>query len=74
MKKILIPFLNAIDPTSGGVERVYHNLVPSFIKMGYEVYATYHIRSQYDKASVYTDVFYLGEKTRNNNEIQNEWL
>lgn len=74
MKKILIPFLNAIDPTSGGVERVYHNLVPSFIKMGYEVYATYHIRSQYDKASVYTDVFYLGEKTRNNNEIKNEWL
>lgn len=74
MKKILIPFLNAIDPTSGGVERVYHNLVPSFIKMGYEVYATYHIRSQYDKASVYTDVFYLGENTRNNNEIKNEWL
>ncbi len=74
MKKILIPFLNAIDPTSGGVERVYHNLVPSFIKMGYEVYATYHMRSQYDKASVYTDVFYLGEKTRNNNEIKNEWL
>lgn len=74
MKKILIPFLNAIDPTSGGVERVYHNLVPSFIKMGYEVYATYHIRSPYDKASVYTDVFYLGEKTRNNNEIKNEWL
>lgn len=74
MKKILIPFLNSIDPTSGGVERVYHNLVPSFIKMGYEVYATYHIRSQYDKASVYTDVFYLGENTRNNNEIKNEWL
>lgn len=74
MKKILIPFLNAIDPTSGGVERVYHNLVPSFIKMGYEVYATYHMRSQYDKVSVYTDVFYLGEKTRNNNEIKNEWL
>lgn len=74
MKKILIPFLNAIDPTSGGVERVYHNLVPSFIKMGYEVYATYHIRSQYDKASVYTDVFYFGENTRNNNEIKNEWL
>lgn len=42
--------------------------------MGYEVYATYHIRSQYDKASVYTDVFYLGENTRNNNEIKNEWL
>lgn len=28
MKNILITFTNAIDPTTGGVERVYHNLVP----------------------------------------------
>ena len=28
MKNILIMFTNAIDPTTGGVERVYHNLVP----------------------------------------------
>lgn len=25
MKNILITFTNAIDPTTGGVERVYHN-------------------------------------------------
>lgn len=43
MNNILIPFANAIDPTSGGVERVYHNLVPSLRKMGCNVYATYHI-------------------------------
>lgn len=74
MKKILIPFLNAIDPTSGGVERVYHNLVPSLNRMGYEVYATYHVKSQYDKCSVYTECFYLGEKSRNFEEVKKDWL
>lgn len=41
MKNILITFTNAIDPTTGGVERVYHNLVPYFREHGYNVFATY---------------------------------
>lgn len=63
MNNILIPFANAIDPTSGGVERVYHNLVPSLRKMGCNVYASFNLRSHYDLTSVYTEVFYMGDIT-----------
>ena len=33
MNNILIPFANSIDPMSGGVERVYHNIVPFLYHM-----------------------------------------
>ena len=52
---ILIPFSNAIDPTTGGVERVYHNLVPTLRSYGCNVYATYNVESVYDESSVYTE-------------------
>lgn len=58
---ILITFVNAIDPTSGGVERVYHNLAPFFTKRGDKVYAIYKKRSEYDCKSVYTEVFWDDE-------------
>lgn len=58
---ILITFINAIDPTSGGVERVYHNLAPFFTKRGDKVYAIYKKRSEYDSQSVYTEVFWDDE-------------
>lgn len=51
---------HALDPTSGGVERVYHNLVPELRKRGYNVYATYNVKSDYDKESVYSKIYYLG--------------
>lgn len=54
---ILITFVNAIDPASGGVERVYHNLAPFFTKRGDKVYAIYKKRSEYDCKSVYTDIY-----------------
>ena len=55
--RILITFLNAIDPTSGGVERVYHNLAPFFTRRGDKVYAIYKKRRKYDCKSVYTDAY-----------------
>lgn len=33
MKNILITFPNAIDPTTGGLEKVYHNLTPFCVTM-----------------------------------------
>ena len=74
MNNILIPFANAIDPTSGGVERVYHNLVPSLRKMGCNVYATYHIKSQYDTSSVYNAIYYLGNGEKCDKKIKEQWL
>ena len=59
MNNILIPFANSIDPMSGGVERVYHNIVPFFISHGYKVYATYHIKSAYDTKAVYTQIHHI---------------
>lgn len=53
MKNILIMFTNAIDPTTGGVERVYHNLVPYFREHGYNVFATYQRKTDYDKFCLY---------------------
>ena len=41
MKNILITFPNAIDPTTGGLEKVYHNLTPFLRNNGYNVYAVY---------------------------------
>lgn len=61
MSNILITFSNALDPMTGGVERVYHNLVPALTSKGHKVYATYNKRSQYDKDSVYTEIFYTGD-------------
>lgn len=61
---ILITMANAIDPTTGGVERVYHNLTPALREHGYEVYVTYNIKSDYDSHSVYTEIFYLGDLKR----------
>lgn len=58
MKNILITFPNAIDPTTGGLEKVYHNLTPYLRSNGYNVYAVYRVKSDYDTYSVYTDVFY----------------
>ena len=58
MKNILIMFTNAIDPTTGGVERVYHNLVPYFREHGYNVFATYQRKTDYDKNSDIHGVFY----------------
>lgn len=63
MYNILIPFVNAIDPTSGGVERVYHNLGPALKRLGCNVYASFNIRTKYDFSSVYTEAFYLGDIT-----------
>ena len=59
MKNILIMFTNAIDPTTGGVERVYHNLVPYFREHGYNVFATYQRKTDYDKNSVYTKAIFM---------------
>ena len=59
MKNILITFTNAIDPTTGGVERVYHNLVPYFREHGYNVFATYQRKTDYDKNSVYTKAIFM---------------
>ena len=59
MNNIIITFANAIDPTSGGVERVYHNLTPYFTSHGYNVYAVYRISSSYDENSVYTKAFHV---------------
>lgn len=61
MSNILITFSNALDPMTGGVERVYHNLVPALTSKGHKVYATYNKRSLYDKDSVYTEIFYTGD-------------
>lgn len=58
MKNILITFPNAIDPTTGGLEKVYHNLTPYLRSNGYNVYAVYRVKSDYDTCSVYTNVFY----------------
>ena len=58
MKNILITFPNAIDPTTGGLEKVYHNLTPFLRNNGYNVYAVYRVKSDYDTHSVYTDIFY----------------
>lgn len=58
-RTILIIFPNALDPTSGGLERVYHNLTPFLRKNGYEVYATYSIKSEYDERSVYNGYYLL---------------
>ena len=57
MNNILITFVNAIDPTSGGVERVYHNLAPFFTRRGDNVYAIYKKKAEYDCNSVYTDTY-----------------
>lgn len=57
-KSILIVLPNALDPTSGGLERVYHNLTPFFRAHGYEVYATYTKKSDYDNHSVYNGAYY----------------
>lgn len=59
MQKILIILPNALDPTSGGLERVYHNLTPYLWEHGYEVYATYTKLSDYDKFSVYDGAFFF---------------
>lgn len=59
MNNIIITFANAIDPTSGGVERVYHNLTQFFISRGFNVYATYQIKSDYNKHTVYTACYYM---------------
>mgnify|MGYP000200954631 FL=1 len=58
MKNILITFPNAIDPTTGGLEKVYHNLTPFLRNNGYNVYAVYRVKSDYDTHSVYTGIFY----------------
>lgn len=63
MNNILIPFQNAIDPNTGGVERVYHNLVPVLKKLGCQVFASFNLRTKYDLSSVYTEVYYLGDIT-----------
>lgn len=74
MNNILIPFANALDPNSGGIERVYHNLVPSLRKKGCNVYATYHIKSQYDTSSVYNAIYYFGDGNKCNKKIKKQWL
>lgn len=70
MNNILIPFANAIDPTSGGVERVYHNLTPFFTSHGYKVYAVYRIPSLYDKNSVYTEAFHVDAQISSSQYIE----
>lgn len=59
MKNILITFTSAIDPTTGGVERVYHNLVPYLREHGYNVFATYQRKTDYDNNSVYTKAIFM---------------
>lgn len=63
-KNILITLPFSIDPISGGVPRVYWNLVPALREAGYNVYATYNVHSDCDKDNVYTDVFYMGDRPR----------
>ena len=58
MKNILITFPNAIDPTTGGLEKVYHNLTPFLRDSGYHVYAVYRVKSDYDTHSVYSCLLY----------------
>lgn len=59
---ILIIMMNAIDPTTGGVERVYSNLAPAWRTLGCKVYATYRVKSeQYDCNSDYDDIYYMGD-------------
>ena len=70
---ILIPFSNAIDPTTGGVERVYHNLVPTLRSYGCNVYATYNVESVYDESSVYTECYYLGDISMNDQRYRKKW-
>lgn len=70
---ILIPFMNAIDPKSGGVERVYHNLVPALINHGYKVFATYNIKSDYDEFSIYTETIYMGDIAISNKKYKEKW-
>lgn len=70
---ILIPFSNALDPISGGVERVYHNLVPTLRKNGCSIYATYNIKSDYDTSSVYTETFYMGDISMTDTEYRKKW-
>lgn len=54
--------MNAIDPTTGGVERVYSNLAPAWRTLGCKVYATYRVKSeQYDCNSDYDDIYYMGD-------------
>lgn len=59
---ILITFTRSLNPLFGGVERVYHNLVPYFTKNGYHVYTIYREKSEYDDHSVYTHNFFVEEK------------
>lgn len=70
---ILIPFMNAIDPRSGGVERVYHNLVPALIEHGYKVFATYNVKSDYDRYSVYTETFHMGDIAISSRKYKKKW-
>lgn len=70
---ILIPFSNAIDPTTGGVERVYHNLVPTLRSYGCNVYATYNVESVYEESSVYTECYYLGDISMNDQRYRRKW-
>lgn len=58
-KKILIVLPNALDPNSGGVERVYYNLTPFLKKIGYSVYATYSKESSWDTSHIYNESFLL---------------
>lgn len=70
---ILIPFSNAIDPTTGGVERVYHNLAPTLRAYGCNIYATYNVKSAYDVSSVYTEIYYLGDISMKRQEYKRKW-
>lgn len=55
--KVLVLFNSTIDPQQGGVERVYSNLAPFFIKHGIEVYAYYFDESLFDKMHVYNGIY-----------------
>lgn len=59
---VLILFDYVIDPTKGGVERVYSNLTPYFRKQGLGVYAYYYIQSPYDNIHCYNDIFRGADK------------
>lgn len=59
-KNILIILPHNIDPETGGVQRVYWNLVPEFRKRGFKVFATYNRKSTLDdKQDVYDRIYYM---------------
>lgn len=61
-KNILILLPNAIDPQSGGLERVYSNLIPFLKENGCNIFALYHVRSEYDEKNDYTQVYFVDER------------